>query len=770
MKGSTLLFLLGSFLSFGNSFAQINDSTNLNTLIEVTYTVKPIAKINSADAEFSPVVVDKNLYFVSDRENDYLVFGENRWKKRKHLSIYKSLINSPKDDSVQFSKIDLMDKSTAEFYHNGPIGFHPSGNYAIVTRVTSERKIRTNKPQLYLLKKSGEKWSQPIRLPFCGNNFSYGHACFSEDGKKIYFASDQIGTLGGKDVFSCDFADGNFGTPYNLGDSINTVNDEMYPFSYENKLYFSSNRAGGFGEFDVYKSVINNGIFSKAVNLGNIINSSADDISFFITSTGRNGFFASNRNVSNNDDIYFFVINTSATVVSKNIEGKFTYTRLTNNLPTGLELQLLDEAGNVVQTTKTDANGNFKFTNLNPNQNFTIRVVQLNDDLVLHIMNKDGEEVAVLMSDTKGSFVYKLLPGSEVGTLAFMQMDEADLNGKKSGKINGQFIHERLLNESVEGLNVMLVDETGNIYMTTTTDKNGNFSFSKLPSDQNFFITTDSKYDDLKLLLYNNKDEVIADLKRKEGTAFVFRRVDGRLENSLTLIQEVDTDLFPPNYTNLNGKFNYDKLTLGARELDFLIFDEAGNVIGKGKTDKNGNFIITGLPSKDVYLFKPDGDDAALNTKGMKLQMLNRFNQELQMIDAGDNGFFKFDRNKKNAATEISGAIVIYFDSNNPELDAKAKNELKSIIEKLKANPSLILNIEGHTDASASEEFNMNLSMRRMLNTKQYFVGSGIASKRIKGNYHGEKQLVNNCTDAARCSDDLNRQNRRCVISLSSPK
>lgn len=763
MKRTIFLTVL-AFIQVLTGLAQ--EDPEYNTRIEITYQVKEINRINTADAEFGGVIQGNDFIFVSDREYDLVQYGESRWKKKRTLNLFKAGFNSPKDDSVIFSKVSPYRDRLPDYFHEGPICFHPTGNYAVITRVVTQRK--TNKPKLYLVKKEAGKWSKPERLSFCENDFSYGHACFSEDGKTLYFSSDQLGSIGGKDIFSCSFDAGKFGAPFNLGPNINSTNDEMYPFIQNNRLYFSSDQPGTMGGLDVFKSEWKNNGFEKAVNLGSTLNSNADDFSFYLTTSGRNGFMASNRPGKGGDDLYFFTVKETAVILSKNINGKFTYTRMQEGFPNGLDLQLLDEAGNIIQTARTDENGGFKFSSLPPDQNYTIKVVNLGEDLTLHIFNRDGEEVAVLMSDRKGSFVYKKLEPAEVGTLSFMELEDSDINGNKMGKISGQFMHERLKGEPLGSMKIMLVDEAGNIYVSTVTDKNGNFTFSKLPSDQNFYIKADSPYDDLKLLIYNSKDEVIADLKRRGDGPFIFRRIDSKLENSLTFIDNEDLQLFPSSYMNLEGKFNFNQLDGNVKSLGFLVTDEAGNMLTRGTTDNKGNFILTGLKPEEVYIFKLDDKDAGLVKKGMKLEMLNRYDQQLQMIDASEAGLYVFDRKPKVPFKPQDG--VVYFEKNSSDLSPEAKEALKPYIAQLKADPTLIVQLDGHADASYHDAFNMQLSMRRMLNTKQYFVHNGISSKRIRGFYHGEAKLANTaCADASQCSDQENRLNRRCEVRVFKP-
>jgi hypothetical protein len=213
-------------------WGKAQDNSDFNTKVDITYEVKAVNKINTANSEFGGVVQGNDFVFVSDREIDMVKYGESGWKNKKHLNLFKATFKSPKDDSVLFVKVGPYNDRLPDHFHEGPICFHPSGMYAIVTRVITQR--RTNKPKLYLLKKEGNKWSKPERLPFCNNDFSYGHACFSDDGKTLYFSSDQIGTVGGKDIFSCSFDEGKCGAPQDLGENINSGADEMFPFFQNN--------------------------------------------------------------------------------------------------------------------------------------------------------------------------------------------------------------------------------------------------------------------------------------------------------------------------------------------------------------------------------------------------------------------------------------------------------------------------------------------------------------------------------------------------------
>ncbi|AUP80805.1 TolB family protein [Flavivirga eckloniae] len=164
--------------------------------------------------------------------------------------------------------------------------------------------------------KEGVGWTNFKVLPFCKPKYSYAHPAISNDGKTLYFTANERGgketTRGGSDIFKVAILGNNtFSKPKNLGSKVNSYSREMFPYiSADNTLYFASNRAGGFGGFDIYKSVLNsNGAFEKAQKLAKPINSNKDDFCLIIDAENKSGYFSSKRpKGKGDDDIYFFTM------------------------------------------------------------------------------------------------------------------------------------------------------------------------------------------------------------------------------------------------------------------------------------------------------------------------------------------------------------------------------------------------------------------------------------------------------------------------------
>jgi hypothetical protein len=157
-------------------------------------------------------------------------------------------------------------------------------------------------------------WTAPTPLPFNSDSFSCGHPGFSADGKTLFFSSDMPGGFGEKDIWKINYdpVKNNWGEAQNMGNQINSFEDELFPFVDENgDLFFSSKGHTGMGGLDIFKSSLVNGNYSKAENLKYPINSGGDDFGLnYISQKNREkdgmiAYFASNRDGGvGDDDLY----------------------------------------------------------------------------------------------------------------------------------------------------------------------------------------------------------------------------------------------------------------------------------------------------------------------------------------------------------------------------------------------------------------------------------------------------------------------------------
>jgi len=154
-------------------------------------------------------------------------------------------------------------------------------------------------------------WGNLEPVSFNNKSYSVAHPSLPADGERLYFSSNMPGGFGGRDLYFSDKIAGQWGPPVNLGPTINTESDEVYPFYQNKRLYFASDGQVGLGGMDVFfVNDLGNGDWSEVENLGAPINSSFDDFGLVAMPEGQLGYFTSNRPGGvGSDDIYSFTTN-----------------------------------------------------------------------------------------------------------------------------------------------------------------------------------------------------------------------------------------------------------------------------------------------------------------------------------------------------------------------------------------------------------------------------------------------------------------------------
>ena len=235
----------------------------------------------------------------------------------------------------------------------------PDGQYIYFTACNRDDGLGSC--DIYFSKKTGNGWTTPVNLGSPVNTSAWeSQPSISADGKNLYFASSRENGKGGMDIWKCIMNEnGSFGNPINLGDSINTRYNEMSPFIHPDNqtLYFSSDGMLGMGGKDIYFSRKNkDGIWTKPVNIGYPINTYADEINLLVNAKGNLAYFSSDKPGGYGKyDLYSFELYKEARpqMVSY-MKGKVFDAENLRKLDAGFEVINL-ENGEVVAQSKANA-------------------------------------------------------------------------------------------------------------------------------------------------------------------------------------------------------------------------------------------------------------------------------------------------------------------------------------------------------------------------------------------------------------------------------
>ncbi len=190
--------------------------------------------------------------------------------------------------------------------HESAITFDREGKLVVFVRAeyASGQKMTS---KLYFCKKETETWSAPELILFTNDGSSYLDPFVSNDGKWLLFASDRAGGKGKTDIWKSEIKDGQFSEPVNMGEQINTPGREISPFMKKNgHLYFSSDYHPGVGGLDIFHATVDLNDKWTVENMSTPVNSPADDFGITFYPVGERGFFSSSRKGSRSVDLYSF--------------------------------------------------------------------------------------------------------------------------------------------------------------------------------------------------------------------------------------------------------------------------------------------------------------------------------------------------------------------------------------------------------------------------------------------------------------------------------
>jgi outer membrane protein OmpA-like peptidoglycan-associated protein len=631
--------------------------------------------INTNQLEFSPSFYEDGIVFVSSNavKGKEKVFDGKIG--RKTMSIFVAV----RDTSGKLSKPKPFANELVSMLHEGPLTFDKTGDNIYFTRNNndgSHASYTKGKARLkiYTSEIKASKWGEPTELPFNENESDACHPTISADGDKIFFASNRAGGYGGMDLYVCEKGpDGKWGKPVNLGPKINTAKNEVFPFIHpDGTLFFSSDGLIGAGGLDLFfTQPTKKAGFQAPKNLGRTFNTDKDDFGLIVDLDRKNGYFSSNRSGGvGEDDIYNFHAPEALIDEDEEICEEFAPMTKKGSL---LNVHVIDK------TTLTEIeSAQVCYTNINE------------------------MTVGQLLASVEGK-------PSEMVTDGIINPNAFEKNGK-----------------------IEISNEQGLVQL-------------RLPKGGYIF--------NVKKTGYKSKQLNINDLEKRHNIIVYLDRMDGMVALIGNIVGKdgIAVQGASVNLTNMNSG-----------ESAMLYSDYRGNFSGYLKCNESYKVnAVSGTKTSTTEMV------STVNTSCDKPKNVTLTIADVDGMIAGS---INENSNLKNKTTISAGTVLqlrrIYYNYNDATIRPDARPDLDNLITLLRKYPDMEIELGSHTDSRGRSEYNKELSQRRADNAVQYLILGGIEPERVTAIGFGETVLLNRCKDGARCIEAEHQKNRRTEVKI----
>lgn len=280
------------------------------------YSVENVAGLNTKYNDWGVAFTKKNykeIAFTSSREGT-TGNGVDGWLGQS----FEDVFEAKQDKNGKWSTPGPLAQPFNSKMNEGAPAANNKYNLLYFTRC-GEKKDKTQGCQVYLSKKKGANaWDEPTQIVLSADSFSCGDPALSPTEDTLFFASDMPGGQGGSDLWyvTYDKKKKEWGSPVNLGSTINTAGNERFPYLHDDgTLYFSSDGHLGMGGLDLFQAKKDGKKWSGVANLRYPLNSSGDDFAIVFQGASASGeymekgYISSNRKGGKgNDDIYSFML------------------------------------------------------------------------------------------------------------------------------------------------------------------------------------------------------------------------------------------------------------------------------------------------------------------------------------------------------------------------------------------------------------------------------------------------------------------------------
>ncbi len=686
---------------------------------------------NSALDDYSPAITKDGVVFASDRDKGTAVKRVHCWTGNAFCKLYNVEYKESKSEPCSnyvYGRTETYSKTLESKYHEAAVSLDEGESTIYFTRNNylegklGKSEDRIVKLKIYSSKKEGDKWGNPVELPFNSNEYSVAHPTLSADGKKLYFASDMPGGFGGMDLYVSEEDGGKWGPPRNLGPQVNTEGHEIFPSYHSGRLYFSSDGHIGLGGLDIYYTDDKgNDQWGEVVNIGYPVNSISDDFGISLNKEGKFGYFTSDRaGGAGRDDIYSFC-----------------------KVAAPVEIYVYDKATNLPIEGATVTNNCTGSNTLTTGKDGKARMDMKLDACCTFVANKEGYLKGEKEGCTKNMKESKLIVEIPLEKLADITLEGV--------------VYDQSTGLPLPGAIVTLTNDCGKEKIdTVVTDATGRYSF-KLERNCCYKV----KGEKPNYLAASSNDKCTKNLG--DTTKLM---VDLNLQ-----------PLFVSQVTNPTGTNNPSSTNSTTTTKD-----APTNNINNGTTTDGGTTVVTtdqpqqpekkttkkkkGKKKEPIYYDSLTGeyiDPATGKPANGKFNGITY--KDGQIVESG-NTIFQPSPTSAGDNGEISYLLHIYYDFDQCFIRKEAVSELEKLMKMLNDNPNLIIELSSHTDSRGSNSYNNRLSQRRAEAVVRWLVEHGIDRDRLVPRGYGESVNVNNCSNNVPCSEQEHQMNRRTEFRI----
>jgi len=363
---------LEKYLTYENLTTQ-NNAFALKLLADCKFSIEAIQH----PVPFKPVNMGPEINTADDEYMPVATADESMLIFTRKINNNEDFYKSVKVDGKWQTATYLSDQINTPEYNEGAQSITQDGKFLFFTGCN--RPDGLGHCDIYIAQKKGDDWGKPFDLSPPINTPGWeAQPSISADGKTLFFVSNRKGGYGGYDIWKSTLTDKGWGEPENLGPNINTAYNEQSPFIHpdDSTLYFSSDGWPGLGGRDLFVSRLGkDGVWQKPVNMGYPINTSGDENGLTITAEGTHAFFSSNNlDGFGGYDIYTFELpeNLRPHLVTY-VKGKVNDAKDLRPLEADVEIIDLQKNEPVYEDNSDAANGTFLAT-LKSGKNYGLNI------------------------------------------------------------------------------------------------------------------------------------------------------------------------------------------------------------------------------------------------------------------------------------------------------------------------------------------------------------------------------------------------------------